>query len=78
MKIEKYHVRKAYNEIDRRIQSLVDEGTLRKECEIREERNSMLQGVYSTFMMIADNWPDVRYWCDVNERERGYYECIAE
>lgn len=78
MKIEKYHVNKTYNEIDRRIDDMIHDGALETPEEIREERNAMLQGVYSTYMMISDNWPDVRYWCDVNERERGYYEDIAE
>lgn len=73
MKIEKYHVIKTYNEIDRRIEGMIHDGALETPEEIREERNAMLQGVYSTYMMISDNWPDVCEWCRHSEEERGYY-----
>lgn len=72
MKIEKYHVDKTYNEIDRRISDMIYKEEI-EHYEIRDVRNDMLQGIYSTFLMIADNWPDVKHWCDVNEQERGYY-----
>lgn len=74
MKIERRHVNSSYNEIDRRIQHMINDGTLETEDDIHDQRNAMLQGLYSTFMMIADNWPAVRQWCDTNERDRGYYE----
>lgn len=73
MKIEKYHISKTYNEIDRRIEGMINNGDLETPEEIREERNAMLQGVYSAYMMISDNWPDVCEWCKRNEEERGYY-----
>lgn len=73
MKIEKYHVDKTYNEIDRRISDMIYKEEISQE-EIHEVRNNMLQGVYCTFIMIADNWQDVRHWCDVCEEERGYFE----
>lgn len=78
MKIKKEHVSKSYNEIDRRIEIMIHDGDFSNETEIQEYRNAMLQGLYSTFMMISDNWPDVRSWCDTAERERGYYADNAE
>lgn len=73
MKIARYHVEKSYNEIDRRIEWLIHDGDLQDAWEVRDERNSMIQGLYATFMMIADNWPEVADWCRKIEDERGYY-----
>ena len=72
MKIEREQVAKIYDEVDRRIDLLIRDDVLDAE-QIREERISMLQGVYSTLMAISSNWPDVRYWCDQEEEERNYF-----
>lgn len=72
MKIEKHHVYKTYNEIDRRISDMIYKEEI-EHSEIRDVRNDMIEGVYSTFFMIADNWPEVVQWCHVCEEERGYY-----
>ena len=80
MTITKRAVNMAYNEIERRLAHIVYEGAFGDDGgeemtrEIEEYREAMLQGLYSTFMMIADNWPEVRHWCDVAEAERGYYK----
>lgn len=72
MEIYREHVKKVYNEIERRLEGMVRNGYFGCEEEVGEARKSMLQGVYCTFMMISDNWPDVRLYCDLTERELGY------
>ena len=74
MKFKREHVDKVYDEIDRRVARFIHEGSIENEQELHEAREAMLQGVYSTLMVLADNWPAVRYWGDVNEESRGYYK----
>ena len=66
------HVEGVYDEIDRRIEMLIRDGLTPDD--IKEERKSMLQGVYSTLMTLSSNWPDVRSCCDREEEKRGYFE----
>lgn len=72
MKISFEHVSKTYNEIERRLEIMAGDGALDSEFEFLEQRKAMLEGVYSTFMMISDNWPETRHFCDLVERERSY------
>ena len=58
MKITRRHVNSSYNEIDRRIERMLRDGDLAL-SEVHDERNAMLQGLYSVFMMLSDNWPEV-------------------
>ena len=47
------HVEGVYDEIDRRIEMLIRDGLTPDD--IKEERKSMLQGVYSTLMTLSSN-----------------------
>ena len=70
MKIEREAVDKAYNEIERRIMSDIEDDTACPAV-IRERFSDYEQGLCSTFMMIADNWPEVRAWID--ERRDNFF-----
>lgn len=72
MKISFEHVQKAYNEVERRLELDISYGALPTEYEYIERRNAMLQGVYSVLMMLSDNWPETRSFCDRVEQERKY------
>lgn len=66
-----------YIELNRRIRSDLKQGVLANDAEAREWYKGMLQGVYSVLMLQADNWPQVRIWCDKEEEDwswrfRGY------
>ena len=72
MDIYREHVQEVYNEIERRLEGMVRNREFDCEEELVEVRKTMLQGVYCTLMMISDNWPDVRLYCDLIERELVY------
>lgn len=63
-----------FDEMERRLSVDIDNGVLRTDREIRYARNDMLQGVYGTLMVLADNWSDVRQMIDRIEIERCYDE----
>ena len=73
MKIERDQVTKVYDEVARRIDDEIRDGMLETAGDVHEEWCIMLQGVYSTLMMLAGNWPEVRSWCDEEEAERGIF-----
>ena len=71
MKLTRDQIADAYRELDRRFRH---EAIL---CDTPEEVHdllvSMLQGLYSVFIVLAENWPDVRTWTDEEEEKRGYF-----
>lgn len=68
-------IRSIYDEIDRRIRILEFDDYDAKS--LREARCDMMQGVYSTLMILAKDWPHVRHMCDLEEERRGYREAVA-
>lgn len=71
--ITKQDVEKIYDELDRRIQLDIEDGTIpNKDKWIWDERASRLQGVYGTMMAIVsnENWQKIVWWKDDIEEER--------
>lgn len=81
-------VEAVYDEVDRRLRSDItcgyfyDRNGHFDECEFKEYRNAMLQGVYSVLMSLSSNWSDVvcyminpienqRYWAEESLDERN-------
>ena len=56
------------NEVSRRVRHEIDAGELQTQGEIHEYWNSMMQGVYSTLMVLSTNWPDVVQMLDPIEQ----------
>lgn len=58
-------------EVERRIQIGINDGDFDNVREIEDCRSDMMQGVYSTLMVISSNWPDVVRMID-KELENGH------
>lgn len=73
--LTKEDITKVYNELDRRMDMDIADGTIPKRY-IDEERKARLQGVYGTIMAIVPNrnWQDIVWWIDEIEEERYYPE----
>ena len=68
-------VTRVYDEVDRRIESDRMLGLFETDGEIKEYRKAMMQGVYGTLMVLADNWSEVRCrMIDRIEDERHWIE----
>ena len=57
-------VERVYDEIYRRLDNEIRMGLIETETEINEYKNAMLQGVYGTLMILAENWVGVRTMLD--------------
>lgn len=77
IKFTRADIEAVYNEVDRRIKHMTEDGEFEWVSEIVEYRNAMLQGVYGTLMVQAANWPEVVGWSDVIEEERYTDELVA-
>lgn len=73
--LTKEDITKVYNELDRRMDMDIADGTIPMRY-IDEERKARLQGVYGTIMAIVPNrnWQDIVWWIDEIEEERYYPE----
>lgn len=74
MTFSREQVERVYDEMERRLAPLISTGILKTDKEIKDCRSDMLQGVYGTLMVLADNWTEVRRWADRIEEERFYSE----
>lgn len=73
MTITREHVDKALNEIERRFKSeIADCDTQDEAIEAAEGVKDKIDGMNATFMMIADNWPEVAYWINKGIEERDF------
>jgi len=70
MTITKENLEKIYDEVERRINIDIKSNVLKTEREIKDTRSDMMQGVYSALMTIADNWEDVVWYIDEEEKKR--------
>lgn len=76
IRFEKEDISRVYDEVQRRLEidvrDLCEEGISGEELHniIRETRLAMLQGVYSTLMVLSLGWPDVVTMIDKEENER--------
>lgn len=76
IKFEKEDISRVYDEVQRRLEmdvrDLCEDGISGEELTniIRETRLAMLQGVYSTLMVLSLDWPDVVQMTDKEENER--------
>ncbi len=61
------HVEAVNAELNRRIESAIRNHEFDTYAEAREAWKDMLQGAYSTFMVMADNWPEVVQIMDETE-----------
>lgn len=66
----KSDITKVYEEVDRRINIAINDGDLESQDEIDDYRAVMMQGVYSTLMVLAKDWPAVVQMIRVEEEER--------
>lgn len=75
-KFEEEDISRVYDEVQRRLEldvrDLCEDGISGEELSniIRETRLAMLQGVYSTLMMLSADWPDVVQMTSKEENER--------
>lgn len=67
----KSDIKKVYDEVDRRINIAINDGDLESHDEIDDYRAVMMQGVYSTLMVLAKDWPAVVQMIRVEEEERA-------
>lgn len=70
MTITKQNLEKIYDEVERRINIDIKSNVLKTERENKDTRSDMMQGVYSALMTIADNWEDVVWYIDEEEKKR--------
>lgn len=76
IKFEKEDISRVYDEVQRRLEidvrDLCEDGISGEELTniIRETRLAMLQGVYSTLMVLSLDWPDVVQMTAKEENER--------
>ena len=63
----KADVERVYDEVERRLEMLAAEFST---DELMETKKDMMQGVYSSLMVLAKNWPEVRLMTDQIEEER--------
>lgn len=63
----KADVERVYDEVERRCGMLAREFSA---DELMETKKDMMQGVYSSLMVLAKNWPEVRVMTDQIEEER--------
>lgn len=76
IQFEKEDISRVYDEVERRLEidvsDLYEDGISGKELNriITETRLAMLQGVYSTLMMLSLDWPDVVQMINKEENER--------
>ena len=66
---------KVYDELDRRMELDIEDGTVPRRY-IEEERRARLQGLYGTIMVLVSNkeWQQIVWWIDEIEEERYYPE----
>lgn len=69
-------IERIYDEVDRRIEMEIKDGGFKYISEVVEYRKAMLQGVYSTLMVTAKDWPQVVFWTDQIE-ERYHADLVA-
>ena len=75
----KKDVERVYDEVDRRIQLITDDGEFDWLSDLVEYRKAMLQGVYSTLMVTSRNWPDVSSWCrEIEERYDADFDALEK
>lgn len=67
----KSDITKVYDEVDRRINIAINDGDLESQDEIDDYHAIMMQGVYSTLMVLAKDWPAVVQMIMVEEEERA-------
>lgn len=67
----KSDITKVYDEVDRRINIAINDGDLESQDEINDYRAVMMQGVYSTLMVLAKDWPAVVQMIMAEEEERA-------
>lgn len=72
MVFTKQDIKAVYDELDRRIELDMSDGTIPDCIELKYTRSDRLQGVYGTLMALAtnENWRDIVWWCEEIERER--------
>ena len=80
MKITREHVDKALNEIERRVDAEIRFYSSKewKEAEIVSSIRDKVDGMNATFMMIADNWPEVAAWIDRGMEERSTFQFLFQ
>ena len=72
-------VERVYDEVDRRIADYIKDDAFEWLSDMIEYRKAMLQGVYSTLMVTASNWPDVAAWCrEIEERYDADFEALEK
>lgn len=77
IKYTREDIEAVYDEVDRRIEFETKDGTFDTIFERWDYRAAMLQGVYGTLMVTAQNWPDVAFWTTVIEtRYDDEYEAV--
>lgn len=64
-------ITKVCDEVDRRINIAINYGDLESQDEIDGYRTVMMQGVYSTLMVLSKDWPAVIQMIRVEEEERA-------
>lgn len=75
-KFEEEDISRVYDEVQRRIEldvhDLFEDGISGEELSniIRETRLAMLQGVYSTLMVLSADWPEVVQMTSKEENKR--------
>ena len=78
MKYTREDIQSVYDEVERRIQMDIKNGYLTDKDgyiqpeTISEYRDTILQGVYATFMILSDDWPNVCQMCIEEEESRGW------
>lgn len=69
--LTKEDIIKVYDELDRRMNMDIEDGTVPRRY-TDEERNARLQGLYGTIMALVpnSNWRQIVQWFDEIEEER--------
>lgn len=77
-RFNKEQIEKVFDEVRRRIEMEVFEARADGQTvtlgDIKDLNADVMQGVYSTLMILADNWTDVVFIFDEIEEERAGWE----
>lgn len=77
-RFNKEQIEKVYDEIRRRVEVEVREAQFDGQTvtlgDIKDLAATMMQGVYSTLMVLSDNWSEVVLMMDEIKRERSDWE----
>ncbi|MBO6267353.1 MAG: hypothetical protein J6M06_03885 [Synergistaceae bacterium] len=64
---------------DGKVAAMIKDDVFERLSDMIEYRKAMLQGVYSTLMVTASNWPDVAAWCrEIEERYDADFEALEK